>query len=123
MSNEEQQEKTPERQRGDRGEMGVATAALTIKQLYHEACFKRVDAEDKHNPGRKVWVKNPDAPSLKQFARELKGESMDVAAQWFAHKKGSMDASRSDINIKAAKEAAFATKTERHKKSAGNAKK
>jgi hypothetical protein len=120
MSNEETKEKIEDRPRGERGELGQATAAQTLKQLYHQACFKRVDAEDKHNPGKKVWIKNPDAPSLKQFARELRGENLDVAALWFNHKKGSANTKRSDANIASAKAAGTATKMERRKKSAGS---
>ena len=62
MSEEELKEKTEDRPRGDRGELGQATAALTIKQLYHQAWFKRVNAEDKHNPTRMVWVRTPMRP-------------------------------------------------------------
>lgn len=123
MSDEVLKEKVEERPRGDRGVVGEATAGLTIKQMYHEAHFKRVDAEDKNNPSRRVWVKNEGAPSLKQFSRKLLVSGDPVAKDWFAHKRGSMNAKRSDANIKAAHEAAFATKTERHKRSSGKANK
>lgn len=123
MSDEVQKDQAEERSRGDRGVVGEATAALTIKQRYHEAHFKRVDAEDKHNPTKKVWFKVEGAPSLKQFARKLLANGDPVAKDWFARKRGSMNAQRSDANIKAAREAAAATKLERRKKSAGNAKK
>ncbi len=108
-----------ERPRGDRGIVGEPTAALTLKQRYHEAHFQRVDAEDKHNPTKRRWVKNPGAPSLKQFARELLASGDATAKEWFAHKRGSLNASRSDANLKAAREAASATKTAKRKKGQG----
>lgn len=124
MSNEEEkQEKPTERPKGDRGELGVATASLTLKQRYHQAHFKRVDAEDKHNPGKKHWVKNEGAPSLKQFARKLLGSGDPNVKDWFARKNGSMDDKRTDKNIADARAAAAATKAERHKRSAGASKK
>jgi hypothetical protein len=118
MSDVEQKE--DERQRGARGEIGVATASLTIKQRYHEAFFKRVDAGNKNNPTKKVWVKSEGAPSLKQFARKLLASGDANIKEWFANKNGAKDQHRSDANIKAAREAAAATKVERRKRSAGN---
>lgn len=104
-----------DRPRGERGEVGEATAGLTIKQKYHQTYFTRVDADDKHNPNKRVWVKNEGAPTLKQFARHLAKDGDQVAKDWFAHKRGSMNAKRSDANIKAAKEAASATKAAKRK--------
>jgi hypothetical protein len=109
--------------RGDRGEVGQATASLTIKQRYYEAFYKRVNAEDKNNPGRMIWVKLEGAPSLKQFARKLLASGDPNAKEWFANKRGAKNEKRSDANIAAARAAAAATKAERHKRSANAGKK
>jgi len=95
----------------DRGIVGVATPSLAIKQLYHQAFFKREDANSKHNHNKKVWVKTTGAPSLKQFARRLAKEGDVVAKEWLQNKLGAKDAKRSDTNIAAAKAAASATKS------------
>lgn len=113
------EQKEEQRPRGYNGVLGEATASLTIKQRYHEAYFKRVDAEDKDNPGKRIWVKLEGAPSLRQFARKLLANGDPNAKEWFGNKKGAKDEKRSDANVKAAHDAAAATKTERHKKSAG----
>lgn len=109
------EKKEPEYQRGVRGNIGTTTAALTIKQMYHAAHFKRVDAEDKRNPNKKVWVKNTGAPSLKMFARKLVAAGDLNAKDFFSHKSGSLNAKRSDVNAKAAAEARLATKSAKHK--------
>ena len=83
---------------GERGEVGVATAGLTIKQKWHETHFTRKDVGDKHNPRKRVWVKNHGAPSLKRFARDLAKSGDTVAKDWFAHKGGSLNAERTDAN-------------------------
>jgi hypothetical protein len=90
--------KTEERPRGDRGELGQATAGQTIKQMYHAAHFTRKDVGDKHNPRKRVFVKNHGAPSLKKYARELAKSGNQVAKDWFAHKAGSLNAERTDAN-------------------------
>src|SRR5262249_48606826 len=90
--------KTEESARGDRGEVGQATAGLTIKQKWHEAHFTRKDVGDKHNPRKRVWVKNHGAPSLKRFARDLAKSGDTVARDWFAHKGGSLNQVRTDAN-------------------------
>lgn len=83
---------------GERGEVGQPTAALTLKQRWHAAHFTRKDVGDKHNPRKRVWVRNHGAPSLKRYAREL-AKSGDVNAKdWFAHKSGSLNAERTDAN-------------------------
>lgn len=120
---EDEKTKSEERPRGYNGVLGEATASLTIKQRYHQAYFQRVDAGDKNNPNKKVWVKMPDAPSLKQFARKLLANGDPNVKEWFANKNGAKDEKRSDANIKAARDAASATKTERHKRSAQSGKK
>jgi hypothetical protein len=117
------EKKEDERQRGARGEVGTATASQTIKQRYHQACFKQVDAEDKHNPGKKLWVKLEGAPSLKQYARKLLASGDPTVKDWFGNKRGAKNAQRSEKNIAEAHAAAAATKVERRKRSAGNTKK
>ena len=102
--------KTEDKPRGERGFVGEATAALTLKQMYHQAHFQRVDAEDKRNPNKKVWVQNPGAPSLKRFARKLVASGDTVAKDFFANKKGAKNAQRSEANIKKAMESGSATK-------------
>lgn len=90
--------KTEERPRGERGELGQATAGLTIKQMWHAAHFTRKDVGDKHNPRKRVFVRNHGAPSLKRFARDLAKSGNDVAKDWFAHKAGSLNTERTDAN-------------------------
>jgi hypothetical protein len=110
------EQKKEEIVRGDRGEVGTATAGLTIKQKWREAHFSRVDAGDKHNPKKRIYVRNPGSPSLKEFARSLKKEGDQVAKDWLAHKRGSLNQKRSDANVKAASDARIATKAAKRKK-------
>lgn len=130
MSNEEtvqeqseQKKEKAEPVRGDRGELGTATAGLTIRQRWHEAHFIRVNAGLKQNPNKRIWVRNPGAPSLKAFARSLLkgmmselGGGDQVAKEWFDHKRGSLNQKRSDANVKASMEARTATKAAKRKK-------
>jgi hypothetical protein len=90
--------------------VGEPTAALTMKQRYHKTHFKRV---------KKLWVRNPGAPSLKQFARQLLASGDPIAKDWFAHKHGLLNKPRTNANIKAAREAAAATKASRRKAKGG----
>lgn len=90
--------KTEEHPRGDRGEVGQATAGLTIKQRWHEAHFTLKDVGDKHNPRKRVWVRNHGAPSLKRYARDLAKSGDTLAKDWFAHKSGSLNTERTDAN-------------------------
>jgi hypothetical protein len=83
---------------GERGEVGQATAGLTIKQRWHEAHFTRKDVGDKHNPRKRVWVRNHGAPSLKHYARDMAKSGDTVAKDWFAHKTGSLNTERTDAN-------------------------
>jgi hypothetical protein len=101
--------------RGDRGEVGQATAGLTIKQRWHASAFKRVNAEDKHNSRKRVYVRISGAPSLKQYVRALMKSGDQTAKDWRAHKKGSLNQKRSDANIKAATECRTATKQAKRK--------
>jgi hypothetical protein len=124
MSNEENKQeqteqpspKKEEKTRGDRGELGTATAGLTIRQRWHEAHFTRKNAEVKHNPNKRIYVRNPGAPSLKAFAKALAKDGDQVAKDWFANKRGKQNQKRSDANIKAAMEARQATKAAKRKK-------
>lgn len=115
------EKKEPEYMPGNRGELGVATAALTLKQMYHAAHAQREEAGDKKNPHKKIWVINSHAPSLKQFARKLAAGGDATAKDWFAHKKGFLNAKRSDANEKKTRESASATKLGRKKSKSGGA--
>lgn len=122
MSDEQQttavvkETKTVEVVRGERGAIGEATSALTFKQRYHEAHFQRVDTKDNSHPNRKTWVKNQGAPSLKQYARKLLLAGDANAKDWFEHKRGSMNAERSEKNIADTKAIGNATKLSRKAK-------
>lgn len=104
---------------GDRGELGVATAALTIKQRWHEAHFTLKDVGDKHNPRKRVWVRNHGAPSLKRYARDLAKSGDANAKDWFANKSGAKNAERSEKNRSRISLEAQASKAARRKKSQG----
>lgn len=106
---------------GDRGELGVATAGLTIRQLWHAAHFSRKDIGDKHNPRKRVFVPNPGPRvSLKRFARELLKSGNAVAKEWFANKKGAKNQKRSEKNQARVNLEKQASKAARRKKSQAN---
>lgn len=121
MNQEVQQvvEVVKEKERGPSGEVGVATPALTMRQLWHQAFFERIAGHG----GVRQWQPRlgVEVLSLKRFARALLAKGDQVAGTWFDNKAGRHNQARSEANIKAAREAAFATKTERRKKSALNA--
>lgn len=128
MTEEKKTEKVEEKQeelvRGRRGELGVATASLTIKQSWHQTHFKKVGIKnDKGEHVRFDLVQNPGAPSLKQFARSLMNDGSPTAKDWFSHKSGSLNAKRNDANVKAAHEAGAATKMQKRKKKGDGASK
>lgn len=128
MSEENKVEETKENKkeevaRGSRGEIGTATAGLTIRQKWHEAHFQRVNAGLKSNPNKRVFVRVEGTPSLKQFARQLLKDGDPVAKQWFANKLGAKNQKRSDANIKAARETGQATKAAKRARAAKNQKK
>lgn len=75
----------------DRGEIGTGTPGRTMKRRHY--------AETK---GKGI--------SLKAFAKKLAKDGDETAKQWFLNKKGAANMKRSDANIKAAFEAAAATK-------------
>jgi hypothetical protein len=116
-------EKTAEAEqsaRGDRGELGQATAKLTIVQMWHAAHFTRKDANDKGNFRKRVWVANPGQKvSLKKFARELAKSGNAVAKAWFANKLGAQNAQRSEKNRGRISLEAQASKAARRKKAQG----
>lgn len=87
-----------QKSKGSRGTVGEPTAGLTIKQMWKSAHFKLVDA-NKSKSSKRVWVKNKNSPSLKQFARSLSVKGNDVATAWFEHKGGSTNEERSEKNI------------------------
>lgn len=105
--------------RGDRGEVGVATAALKLRQLWHEAHFTRKDVGDKNNPVKRIWVPNHGAPSLKRFARELLKAGDAVAKEWFANKRGAKNQKRTEKNQARVNLEKQASKAARRKKSQG----
>lgn len=117
---EKQEKKEPEQHpRGERGHVGKATAGLTIKQMWRAKHFKRVDANDRFNPRKKMWVAMHKAPSLKAFARLLASNGDVVAKDWFEHKSGSLNAERSDANKGRIALEKQATKAAKRKKSGG----
>jgi len=85
--------------RGPRGVLGTATSGLTIKQQ---------------------WAASDSHLSLRQYARAAVREGNPVARDWFANKAGARNKPRSEANVKAAREAAAATHTERRKPKKGN---
>jgi hypothetical protein len=91
---EKKEDKWPQ---GPRGEVGEASAGLRIRQMWHEAHFKRV-ASESGNPRKRVYVPMAKAPSLKQFARQLAASGDAVAKEWLAHKKGSLNKERTPEN-------------------------
>lgn len=107
--------------RGDRGELGVATPALTIKQMWHDAHHVLQDVGDKHNPRKQLWVKRAGAPSLKKYARDLAKSGNDVAKAWFSNKVGELNAKRSEKNTGRISLEKQASKAARRKKSQGKA--
>jgi hypothetical protein len=106
--------------RGDRGNVGEATPSLTIKQLWHEATHVLEEVGDAHNPRKQEWVRKAGTPSLKRYARQLLASGDALAKDWFAHKHGAMNASRSDANKTRASLERQATKASRRKRADGN---
>jgi hypothetical protein len=94
-----EENQTQEQFRGERGEVGVATAACTIKRLH--------------------FVEQGGKGSLKQFARKLSRDKENpnsaVAKEWLANKKGAKNQKRTDANIALARTCANATHLERRK--------
>lgn len=106
--------------RGDRGEVGEATSSLTIKQMWHEATHVLEEVGNAHNPRKQDWVRKAGTPSLKRYARQLLATGDVLAKDWFAHKRGSMNAKRSDANSTRVTLERAATRASRRKKADGN---
>lgn len=87
---------TSEPVKGERGVIGKATAGQTIKQRWQSHALTRL--------------------SLKAYARGLAKDGDQVAKDWLAHKKGSLNQKRTDANIAMARTCAVATKTQKRKK-------
>jgi hypothetical protein len=102
--------KSEDQKRGKRGDVGKPTAALTLKQRWHNECFN-LEKVGK----RKVYVAKPGAPSLRTFARQLIQAGDQVAKDWFDHKKGSLNQERSMTTQKRITEEKNATKMARRK--------
>jgi len=96
--------------------VGKATPALTIRQKWHQECFKRVDNKDNAHPNRRSWVPLPGALSLKAFARKLAAAGDQDAKNWLDNKRGRNNTPRSEASINRAKVTASATKASRSKK-------
>lgn len=103
--------------RGPRGELGVATPALTLKARWHTEHFKLV-GEGRHQS----YVVKPGAPSLKAYARQLAKSGDKNAETWLANKAGENDQERSAANAQMAKTCALATKQSRKKSKSGGGK-
>ncbi len=99
-----------DQKRGKRGIVGKPTAALTLKQRWHDECFT-LEKVGK----RVVYVAKPKAPSLRTFARQLAKTGDQVAKDWFDHKKGSLNQERSTTTQKRIYEEKSATKLARRK--------
>jgi hypothetical protein len=111
-----------EKLRGERGELGVATASLTLKQRWHTEHFKLVDTSNHEHPNRQSYVAKPGAPSLRAFARTLLKSGDANAKEWFANKAGAKNQARSAANVQLAKTCASATKMGRKKSKSGGGK-
>lgn len=105
--------------RGNRGELGVATAGKTIKQMWHEEHHVLQDVGDKHNPRKQLWVKRSGAPSLRKYAKGLAASGNDVAKAWFANKGGEKNDQRTEKNAGRISLEKQASKAARRKKSQG----
>ena len=81
--------------KGERGEVGTATASLLLKQRHS-------------SEGGGV--------SLKLFARKLAKDGDEVAKEWLANKLGGSAKARSDKNVALAKTSGSATKAAKRKK-------
>jgi hypothetical protein len=121
MSSEENVKQDNQQVRGDKGEVGVATAGDKIKQQWYAVAYRRVDpTEGEKGADKRKYVRIPGTPSLRVFARKLEKAGDEVAAEWFAHKKGSLNQTRTDANVKKAIESRTATHTTRRKKKGDN---
>ena len=110
--------------KGQRGEVGESSTALHIRQMWHDAHFKRVSiktmVKEPFNENKQVFVAHPGAPSLKRFARDLAAKGDAAAKEWLSNKAGAKNQKRTDANIALARTCAGATHLERRKKKADN---
>jgi hypothetical protein len=107
---------------GDRGIVGTATPALTMKQRWHEATHVLMNVGDKHNPRKQAWVRKAGTPSLKQFARQLLKSKDALAIKWFADKRGACNQKRTDANLLRASLERQATRVAKRKRDKGGEK-
>jgi hypothetical protein len=96
--------------------MGDHRLGEQIKDRWHEACFKKVDAPSPTNLKKRRWEPTASFVSLKTFVRKLLKEGDQQAQDWLAHKDGSLNQPRSEANVKAAREAKAASKLARKSK-------
>jgi hypothetical protein len=108
--------------RGERGEVGVTTPALTLKARWHAEHFKLVDTSNNAHRNRQSYVAKPGAPSLKAYARQLVKNDDEVADAWLGNKSGENSQKRSEKNAQLAKTCAGATKMGRKKSKGGGGK-
>jgi len=92
--------KKPEKNKGERGEIGEATSSLTIKKMWKANLVGKL--------------------SLKRYARQLLASGDATAKDWFACKNGAMNDKRSDANKTRASLERQASKAARRKKSDSN---
>lgn len=104
-----------EKVHGPRGDVGEASPGLKLRQMWHEAHFKREDTSDRAHPFRKAWVPQKGSPSLKEFARQLAKDGNQLAKDWLARKLGSMNQKRNEKNVARISLEKQATKAARHK--------
>ena len=82
---------------GTRGEIGTASTSSKLKKLWVEA------------------KKTASHLSLKAFARKLMASGDSLAGDWFAHKKGALNDTRSEKNLVRVQLERAATKSARRK--------
>ena|SRR5271165_2639957 len=83
---------------GFRGEVGIASASQTLKQMWHEAHHVLQSVGNSKNPRKELWVKHKGAPSLKKFGRQLALAKDPVAMAWLSNKSGGLNEKRTDKN-------------------------
>jgi hypothetical protein len=87
---------------GPRGIVGVATAACTIKRLWHEATHVLQNIGNSKNPRKQAWIRKAGSVSLKKFARQLAAKENDhqtTAKEFFANKRGAKEQARSNTTL------------------------
>lgn len=115
--------KTIKPERGERGNVGEASAGDLIKRLWHETHFRKVEPTHGKQVRRRVWARNKGCPSLKQFARTQASAGNKTAIDWVAQKNGALEIGRSDKNIARVASERTASMASRRKKSTGKASK